>query len=351
MSKFNTRLKITALGAVALLSACVVQQPVYRPPPPPPPQPYYPPPAPAAQPAPAAGVEVQASEAPPPLPDYEQPPCPQEGYMWTPGYWNYAPGGYFWVPGTWVSPPQVGVLWTPGYWGFVGGVYLFNAGYWGPHIGFYGGVNYGFGYGGVGYAGGRWNGNQFAYNASVNNVNTTIVHNTYNETVVNNTTVNHTSFNGGPAGTRAVATPQEQQAMSEHHIPATPMQAQHVQEARANPQLAARANGGKPPIAATPRPGAFNAPGVVGAHGATTQARPFTPPAAAPQPAQRPNTPGATPRPQGQPAQGQPGRGQPQQAQPRGQVQPQPAAKPAAKPAPKPKQPQEEKRREPEGSR
>ncbi len=44
--------------------------------------------------------------------------------------------------------------------------------------GFYGGVNYGFGYIGVGYAGGRWNGNQFAYNASVNNVTTTVVHNT-----------------------------------------------------------------------------------------------------------------------------------------------------------------------------
>ena len=26
-----------------------------------------------------------------------------------------------------------------------------NAGYWGPHVGFYGGINYGYGYGGVGY--------------------------------------------------------------------------------------------------------------------------------------------------------------------------------------------------------
>ena len=55
-------------------------------------------------------------------------------------------------------PAHVGVLWTPGYWGFVGGVYMFHAGYWGPHIGFYGGVNYGFGYGGVGFVGGRWRG-------------------------------------------------------------------------------------------------------------------------------------------------------------------------------------------------
>ena len=59
-------------------------------------------------------------------------------------------------PGVWVRPPQVGLLWTPGYWGWGGGAYLFHAGYWGPHVGFYGGVNYGFGYGGVGFGGGRW---------------------------------------------------------------------------------------------------------------------------------------------------------------------------------------------------
>jgi len=35
-----------------------------------------------------------------------------------------------------------------------------------------------------------------------------------------------------------------------------------------NPALFAKANGGRPAIAATPKPAAFNAPGVVGAHGA-----------------------------------------------------------------------------------
>ena len=58
----------------------------------------------------------------------QQPPCPEDGYLWTPGYWAFTAGGYYWVPGTWVAPPRVGVLWTPGYWGFVGGVYLFHAG-------------------------------------------------------------------------------------------------------------------------------------------------------------------------------------------------------------------------------
>jgi len=211
---------------------------------------------------------VRATEPPPPLPDYEQPPCPQDGYLWTPGYWHWTGSDYYWVPGTWVQPPQVGFLWTPGYWGFVGGVYGWHVGYWGPHVGFYGGVNYGYGYVGVGFAGGHWAGNSFAYNTSVVNVNTTVIHNTYNQTVVNNVTVNKVSYNGGAGGVASVPTPQERAVAQEQHVPPTPMQQQHVQEAIRNPALAARANGGHPSIAATPRPAAFNAPGVVGARGA-----------------------------------------------------------------------------------
>jgi hypothetical protein len=206
---------------------------------------------------------MQASEAPPPLPAYEQPACPGDGYLWTPGYWAFAPGGYYWVPGTWVMPPRVGLLWTPGFWGFVGGVYLFHAGYWGPHVGFYGGVNYGYGYGGVGYVGGRWNGGAFVYNRAVTNVNVTVVHNTYNETVVNNTVVNNTtinrvSYNGG-AGIAARPTPQERMVAQEPHVQPTALQRQHVQAAAGNPSLFAHANGGHPAITATARPAAIPA--------------------------------------------------------------------------------------------
>ena len=215
----------------------------------------------------AIGVSVHVG--PPALPVYTQPPCPGDGYLWTPGYWAYGPVGYYWVPGVWVTPPRVGVLWTPGYWAFVGGVYAFHPGYWGPHVGFYGGVNYGFGYVGVGFAGGRWVGNSFAYNRSVANINVTVVHNTYNETVVNNVTVNRVSYNGG-GGIAAVPTPQERMAAQEPHVAVTPMQRQHIQEAAKNPALFAKANGGRPSVAATPRPAVFNAPGVVGARGAAT---------------------------------------------------------------------------------
>jgi hypothetical protein len=241
-----------ALAVSVALAGCVAQVRVAGPPPP------------AVYVAPAA-AEVQVREAPPPLPDYDQPACPEDGYLWAPGYWAWGGTGYYWVPGTWVQPPRVGVLWTPGYWGFGGGVYAFHAGYWGPHVGFYGGVNYGFGYVGTGFAGGVWVGNSFSYNRAVTNINVTVVHNTYNTTVINNVTVNKVSYNGGTGGTAAAPTPQERQAAQEPHVPPTPMQQQHVQLAAKNPALFAHANGGRPAIAATPRPAAFNAPGVVGA--------------------------------------------------------------------------------------
>ena len=63
-----------------------------------------------------AQVAVAITVAPPALPVYEQPPCPTEGFLWTPGYWAHGPDGYFWTPGLWVAPPHPGLLWTPGYW-------------------------------------------------------------------------------------------------------------------------------------------------------------------------------------------------------------------------------------------
>ena len=123
---------------------------------------------------------AEISQPPPPLPTYEQPPCPGDGYLWVPGYWAYS-GGYYWVPGSWVRPPQVGLLWTPGYWGFVGAAYVWHAGYWGAHVGFYGGVHYGYGYDGDGYRGGRWEGRHFEYNRYENNVDEHVVRHVYED--------------------------------------------------------------------------------------------------------------------------------------------------------------------------
>jgi WXXGXW repeat (2 copies) len=203
------------------------------------------------------GVGISVSFGPPPLPVYEQPICPSDGYIWTPGYWAYDnDGGYYWVPGTWVEAPQVGFLWTPGYWGWGENAFFFHEGYWGPEVGFYGGINYGFGYIGQGYEGGRWEGGHFAYNTYVNRVDTTIIHNTYN-TTINNVTVNHVSYNGGEGGVPARPTPREESYASQHHVGPVATQTQHVQAARSNPELRATANQGKPPIAATARPGDF----------------------------------------------------------------------------------------------
>ncbi len=97
----------------------------------------------------------------------------------------------------------------------------------------------------------------------MNNVNITEIHNVYNTTVVNNTTLTRVSYNGGNGGINVRPTPQEEAAAHEKHISPVPVQMQHVQAARANPALRASANHGKPPVAATPKPGALNDRGVV----------------------------------------------------------------------------------------
>lgn len=198
-----------------------------------------------------AGVFISVNFAPPPLPVYTQPICPAPGYLWTPGYWAYGPGGYYWVPGVWVRPPAIGMLWTPGYWSWGGGVYMWHAGYWGPHIGFYGGVNYGFGYTGVGFYGGYWRGGHYFYNTSVTRVNTTIIRNTYNKTViVNNNNYNRVSYNGGAGGIRATASRQELAASREQRFSATQSQTAHMRNASMNRSQFYSQNRGRPQIAA-----------------------------------------------------------------------------------------------------
>src|SRR6516164_6961097 len=214
----------------------------------------------------ATGAAIAVDVAPPPLPVYDQPPIPAPGYIWTPGYWAWDDGaGYYWVPGTWVSPPEPALLWTPGYWGWNDGVYAFHEGYWGPEVGFYGGVSYGFGYTGAGYEGGYWRGGGFFYNRSVNNISNVSITNVYNKTVVVNNTTN-VSYNGGAGGTTAQATPQQIAAANQQRVPPTPQQTQHMQMAAKDPALSLNNNQGHPAVAGTTLPAQLSGAGVVAAH-------------------------------------------------------------------------------------
>jgi WXXGXW repeat (2 copies) len=206
----------------------------------------------AASPA-RVNVAVSIRIGPPVLPVYAQPICPGRGYIWVPGYWAYGDDGYFWVPGMWVLPPRVGLLWTPGYWAFDDGFYLWHAGYWGATVGFYGGINYGFGYPGTGFYGGYWRGDEYFYNTRVTNVNTTIIRNVYNTPFANEHAVSRVSFNGGPHGIHARPTAAELSAARTSHVAMTRAQLQHQKSASNNRTMLASVNHGRPDVAATAR--------------------------------------------------------------------------------------------------
>jgi hypothetical protein len=200
-----------------------------------------------------SGYEARVSEAPappPPLPEYSQPECPGENYMWTPGYWAYSTEGYYWTPGAWTAAPYIGALWTPPWWGYSGSNYIWHAGYWGPYVGFYGGIDYGFGYTGRGFYGGYWQDGAFKYNRTVTNVNPTVVRNVYERRVSNYTPVNRISYNGGRGGIDLRPVASEQIAMRARRMGPAPAQVQYEREAAANRGQLAALNGGRPDIAA-----------------------------------------------------------------------------------------------------
>jgi hypothetical protein len=134
---------------------------------------------------------------------------------------------------------------------------MFNAGYWGPSVGFYGGIDYGYGYSGNGYEGGRWENGRFFYNTSLNRVNANS-RNVYNTRV--NENVNRVSYNGGGGGISARATAQEEAASRGNHTPAVSAQTQHAWSARNDPQQRYSANHGAPPVTATARASAASHP-------------------------------------------------------------------------------------------
>jgi hypothetical protein len=285
--------------------------------------------------------ELEAYQPPPALPEYDQPPAPDPDYIWTPGYWAYAPVGYYWVPGIWVAAPWPGALWTPGYWGFYGGRYRFHHGYWGRYIGFYGGINYGWGYPGYGFYGGYWRGNHFFYNRNVTRINVTRITNVYSRPmVINRTYINNTriSYNGG-RGVQVQPRPAEIAARREPRL--APMTTQmHVrQQAEQNRQQFYNANRGRPATFAAAQPVQADRdvqrpvarPVMAQPQAHTGQPRPMTQQVRPGQPAQpqvRPGQPQVQPtRPEVRPA--EPGRPSVQPARPEPNVRPtQPQVRP-----------------------
>ncbi len=209
-----------------------------------------------------AGAQAiaETDQAPPPLPEYDQPPAPEQNDLWTPGYWNYAQTGYYWVPGAWCAPPFYGALWTPSWWGYSGGHYLYHRGYWGHHVGYYGGINYGYGYIGHGYEGGYWRDRDFVYNRAVTNVNVNVIHNVYNREVVYDGRQygprpdSRVSYNGGRGGINAQPLPGELAAAREPHYAPVPAQRDLRLAAASNHSQFFAANGGRPAQAFATRP-------------------------------------------------------------------------------------------------
>jgi hypothetical protein len=157
-------------------------------------------------------------------------------------------------------------------------LYVFHPGYWAAHVGYYGGINYGFGYAGVGFTGGRWEGNAFAYNSAVSNLNSSIIHNTYRDAPVGNSVVSKVSYNGGPGGLTTLPTAEERLVASEPHIPATPLQHRNAQQAAGSPTRLVRAEVGHPALATVGKPVAANTQRAA-TH--TSAAKPVAPPPAA----------------------------------------------------------------------
>jgi hypothetical protein len=119
-------------------------------------------------------------------------------------------------------------------------------------VGFYGGINYGFGYIGVGYFGGYWRGHDFYYNRYVNHVPGGWGGRVYERPVIYNNvrygmqpTV-RISFNGGRGGIDVRPRPFEVAAMRERHEGPLPAQMQLHNSAMQNRAQFYNQNHGRP---------------------------------------------------------------------------------------------------------
>ena len=136
----------------------------------------------------SVSVGATIGAPPPPLPVYAQPPLRRRTTSGTPatgaGERSVLLGSGNLVAGASARPVlDAGVLAS------LARRLRLEPSYWGSSVGFYGGVNYGFGYYGTGFVAGVWAGNNFRYNTAVANVNRTVIHNTYVDKTVTNKNV------------------------------------------------------------------------------------------------------------------------------------------------------------------
>ncbi|MGC9199972.1 MAG: hypothetical protein ACP5E5_13720 [Acidobacteriaceae bacterium] len=127
----------------------------------------------------------------------------------------------------------------------------------GPFVGFYGGIDYGFGYIGIGFFGVYWNHNHFFYNSQVTNVGRggysyrhAVV---YNGREYSGRPSNRVSYNGGPGGINVRPRPSEITASRFARTGALPEQRQAQNLAARNPSQLCANNRGRPALAAQSR--------------------------------------------------------------------------------------------------
>src|ERR1700761_5021167 len=130
-----------ALGAAALLSACVVEAPPRYVQAPPRPAPVYQQPAPDYAPDSDPVVSVYVDPpleqpapiavqwAPPPMLVEVPPPQPYPDAVWTGGYWAWE-GRWFWDAGRWSPPPRPRYVWVQPYYEHRADVVVFVPGFW-----------------------------------------------------------------------------------------------------------------------------------------------------------------------------------------------------------------------------
>lgn len=82
----------------------------------------------------ASYVSVGVRFGPPPPPRWEPVPRVRYGYVWVPGYWNWAGARYVWVGGRW-HPRRAGYVYVTPRWEHYGHGWRLHRGYWRRHAG------------------------------------------------------------------------------------------------------------------------------------------------------------------------------------------------------------------------